>query len=338
MNRKLPAEWEPQSAIQFTFPHADSDWAEVLDEVTPCFVELIEAVSRFEKALVVCAAASEVKRLLANANWENLILAEAPSNDTWARDHGGITIFEDDKPVILDFMFNGWGLKFPADKDNLITRKLYEQGFFQTKQIRHGGLVLEGGAIESDGQGTLLTTAQCLLSPNRNPHMTQDEIEAQLKKVFGLERVLWLYHGHLIGDDTDAHIDTLARFCNPETIAYVQCTDPADEHFTALQRMEAELQALKTSAGEPYKLVPLPLPGAIYAADGHRLPATYANFLIVNDAVLVPTYNVPEDAEALARLRNCFPDRIVMGIDCSALILQHGSLHCVTMQYPAGVI
>lgn len=338
MNRRLPAEWESQSAIQFTFPHADSDWAEVLDVVIPCFVELIETVSRFEKALVVCADASEAKRLLANANQENLILVEAPSNDTWARDHGGITILENDQPVMLDFVFNGWGLKFAADKDNLITRYLFERGIFQATEIRHGGLVLEGGAIESDGQGTLLTTAQCLLSPNRNPHLTKVEIEAQLQTLFGLERVLWLYHGHLVGDDTDAHIDTLARFCDAETIAYVQCADPADEHFPALQRMEAELQAFKTRGGKPYRLVPLPMPSAIYADDGRRLPATYANFLILNEAVLVPTYNVPEDAEALERLGNCFPDRTVIGIDCSALILQHGSLHCVTMQYPVGVV
>lgn len=338
MKRRLPAEWEPQSAVQFTFPHADSDWAEVLDQVVPCFVELIETASQYERVLVVCADAKEVGKLLSNAKKENLILVEAPSNDTWARDHGGITILEDEQPVILDFVFNGWGLKFAADKDNLITRHLFERGIFRAKEIRHGGLVLEGGAIESDGQGTLLTTAQCLLSPNRNPHLSQAEIEAKLRELFGLERVLWLYHGHLVGDDTDAHIDTLARFCDAETIAYVQCTDPADEHFPALQRMEAELKTFKTQHGQPYRLVPLPMPGAIYADDGRRLPATYANFLIMNEAVLVPTYNVPEDAEALARLRNCFPDRTVIGIDCSALILQHGSLHCVTMQYPVGVI
>lgn len=338
MNRRLPAEWEPQSAIQFTFPHADSDWADVLDQVTPCFVELIETVSRYEKVLVVCADTKQVQSLLQNANLDNLLLVELPSNDTWARDHGGITVFEAKEPIMLDFMFNGWGLKFPADKDNLLTRHLFERGIFNTKNIRHGGMILEGGGIESDGQGTLLTTAQCMLSPNRNPHWTQVEIDEKLKELFGLERVLWLYHGHLLGDDTDAHIDTLARFCDLETIAYVQCNDPLDEHYQALQLMETELQAFRTLDGKPYKLVPLPMPSAIYAEAGYRLPATYANFLIINEAVLMPTYNVPEDPEALARLRNCFPDRTVVGIDCSALILQHGSLHCVTMQYPAGII
>ncbi len=335
---RLPAEWEPQSAVQFTFPHAASDWADVLELVTPCFVTLIETVSRFEKVLVVCDDVARVRALLPQANSDNLILTTVPSNDTWARDHGGIAIFENDEPVLLDFMFNGWGLKFAADKDNLITRRLFEQGIFNTKTIRHGGLVLEGGGIESDGQGTLLTTTQCLLSPNRNPHLTQAGIENRLKDLLGLQRVLWLHHGHLEGDDTDAHIDTLARFCNENTIAYVQCKDSKDEHYIPLQQMEQELQAFRQINGAPYRLVPLPMPTAIYAQEGYRLPATYANFLIINNAVLVPTYNVPEDAAALAQLQDCFPDRDIIGIDCSALILQHGSLHCVTMQYPEGMI
>lgn len=338
MKRRLPAEWEPQSAVQFTFPHKNTDWAEVLDTVIPCFVEAIEIISRYEKVLVVCADAKEVGQLLEHTNTDNLILVEIPSNDTWARDHGGITILEDGKPVLLDFVFNGWGLKFAADKDNLITQRLWEKGIFKIKDIRHGGMVLEGGGIESDGAGTLLTTTPCMLSPNRNPHLSQSEIEARLKVLFGLQRVLWLHHGHLEGDDTDAHIDTLARFCNENTIAYVQCNNKQDEHYDALQKMEQELKAFRQINGEPYQLVPLPMSSAIYADDGHRLPATYANFLIINQAVLVPTYNVPEDAEALSQLTNCFPDRTVIGIDCSALILQHGSLHCLTMQYPEGVI
>lgn len=338
MKRRLPAEWEPQSAVQFTFPHKNTDWAEVLDIVTPCFVEAIETVSRYEKVLVVCDNVEEVKSKLLHANPENLILVEIPSNDTWARDHGGITIFEDGKPVLLDFVFNGWGLKFAADKDNLITRRLFNQNIFKIQEIRHGGMVLEGGGIESDGQGTLLTTTQCLLSPNRNPHLSQAEIEDKLIEIFGLQRVLWLNNGHLIGDDTDAHIDTLARFCNNNTIAYVQCNNPADEHYISLQKMEQELQAFRQLNGEPYNLVPLPMSPPIYAEDGHRLPATYANFLIINGAVLVPTCNVSEDELALSQIQNCFPDRTVIGIDCSALILQHGSLHCVTMQYPEGVL
>lgn len=338
MNRRLPAEWEPQSAIQFTFPHEQSDWAGLLHKVVPCIVEAIEVVSRYEKALVVSDDKDRVANLLRNAQQNNLIVVEVPSNDTWARDHGGIAIWEDGRQILLDFMFNGWGLKFAADKDNLITGRLFAKGIFQNTTLQHGGMVLEGGGIESDGCGTLLTTAQCLLSPNRNPHWNQEEIEGKLKALFGLQRILWLHHGHLAGDDTDAHIDTLARFCSPDTIAYVKCSDLSDEHFDPLQKMEQELMAFRQLNGDPYRLIPLPLPSAIYADDGHRLPATYANFLILNGAVLVPVYNVSEDGPALSQIKYGFPNRTIIGIDCSALILQHGSLHCATMQYPEGLI
>lgn len=335
ITRRLPAEWEPQDAVQLTFPHADSDWADMLDAVLPVFVQLAETISRFETVLIVCQDATATRKLLAGANTANLRFAEISSNDTWARDHGGIVIEENGRPVVLDFMFNGWGLKFPADKDNRITRALWERGFFKAEH-RYPGLALEGGGIESDGRGTLLTTAECLLSPNRNPHLSQVETEEKLKALFGLNRVLWLHHGYLAGDDTDSHIDTLARFCTPDTIAYIRCSDSADEHFEALQAMEAELKTLRTAEGKPYNLVPLPWPDACFAEDGHRLPATYANFLIINGAVLVPTYGVPQDAEALHVLAPVFPGREIIGIDCRVLIEQHGSLHCVTMQYPKG--
>lgn len=337
MNRRLPAEWEPQSAVQFTFPHAETDWADILEEVLPCFIEAIEIISRYEKVLVVCRDQNEVRPLLKNAAQENLILVDIPSNDTWARDHGGITIFEDDQPLILDFVFTGWGLKFPAFLDNLITGRLQAQGVFKVP-VLHGGLALEGGGIESDGEGTLLTTAECLLSPNRNPHLDQVATEAKLKALFGVKRVLWLHNGYLAGDDTDSHIDTLARFCSADTIAYVQCLDTNDEHYAALQAMEKELQAFTTLEGKPYQLIPLPMATACFAADGHRLPATYANFLIINQAVLVPTYQVPEDEYALVQIKKAFPNHEVIGINCRALIEQHGSLHCITMQYPAGCI
>lgn len=335
--RRLPAEWEPQSAVQLTFPHANTDWADVLDEVLPCFVSIAETISQFQKVLIVCENMASTKRLLKNAVQENLLLVECDSNDTWARDHGGITVFENGKPIVLDFVFNGWGLKFAADKDNLITRHLYTNGVFNA-DIQHGGIVLEGGGIESDGQGTLLTTAECMLSPNRNPHLSKSQIEAQLKDLFGLARVLWLHHGYLAGDDTDSHVDTLARFCNPDTIAYIKCSDPKDEHFEELQKMEAELQTFRKTDGSPYRLVALPWPDACYDEQGQRLPATYANFLLINGAVLVPTYRVAQDTEALEVLKTVFPAHQIIGIDCRPLILQHGSLHCVTMQYPAGVV
>lgn len=333
MDRRLPAEWEPQSAVQFTFPHPDTDWVDILEEVLPCFVEIIEIISRYEKVLVVCRNQDEVRPLLKNAVQENLILVDCPSNDTWARDHGGITILEDDKPVILDFVFTGWGLKFPAYLDNLITGRLHQKGIFKAP-IRPGGLALEGGGIESDGRGTLLTTTECLLSPNRNPHLDQAATEEKLKELFGLKRVLWLHNGYLAGDDTDSHIDTLARFCSVDTIAYVQCTDSDDEHYAALQAMEKELQAFETLEGKPYQLIPLPMATACYAEDGHRLPATYANFLVINGAVLMPTYEVPEDELALVQIQKAFPHHEIIGVNCRTLIEQHGSLHCISMQYP----
>ena len=338
MKRRLPAEWEPQSAIQFTFPHADSDWADALDEVIPCFVACIETVSRFEKVLVICRRRAEAGMLLKNAVQKNLILVECPSNDTWARDHGAITVEENGQPALLDFMFTGWGLKFPAFHDNLITGRLHEQGVFGRLPLRRPGLVLEGGGIETDGRGTLLTTSECLLSPNRNPHLSQPELEAKLTEWLGTNHFLWLHHGYLAGDDTDSHIDTLARLCPEDVIAYVCCDDPNDEHYPALQAMEAELRSFRTREGKPFTLTPLPWPDACYAADGHRLPATYANFLVVNGAVLMPTYGAPQDEAALAAIAPCFPERQVIGINCRALIEQHGSLHCISMQYPEGVL
>ena len=337
IRRRLPAEWEPQCAVQLTFPHADTDWVDTLEEVLPCFIQIAETISRYQKVLIVCRDIPATRQLLRNAVQEHLLFAECDSNDTWARDHGGITVVENGRPLILDFVFNGWGLKFPADKDNLITQNLRRKGIFNAP-VEHGGIVLEGGAIESDGQGTLLTTAECLLSPNRNPHLSQTLIEKHLKESFGLDRVLWLHHGFLAGDDTDSHIDTLARFCAPDTIAYVKCTNVSDEHYGELQKMEAELQTFRTHDGLPYRLAPLPWPAPCFDPEGQRLPATYANFLIINGAVLMPVYGVPQDGDALQIIKNLFPNRDVIGIDCRSLILQHGSLHCVTMQYPTDAI
>ncbi|MBK8357026.1 MAG: agmatine deiminase family protein [Saprospiraceae bacterium] len=340
MNRVFPAEWAPQSAISFTFPHKDSDWADDLDKVIPTFVEIISIVTIYEKALVVCQNVEEVGALLKNANQKNLILIELPSNDTWARDHSAITVLDDGQPLLLDFMFNGWGLKFPADKDNLITKRLKEQGIFGSIPVQSLGLNLEGGALESDGAGTLLTTTECLLSPNRNPQFTKNVLETYLKLILGIDRILWLDYGYLEGDDTDSHIDTLARFCSPDTIAYVQCDDVEDVHYDSLKRMEDQLLSFTQEDGSPYNLVPLPMaPARYHHEDGHRLPATYANFLIINDAVLLPIYGDEEkDKKAIAAMKVCFPDREIHAIDCNSIILQHGSLHCITMQFPEGII
>ena len=336
----FPAEWYPQSGIQLTWPHEETDWAYMLDEVTTCYIELAREIARRERLLIVTPHPEQVKRLLQGVvDLEAVTFAQCPTNDTWARDHGGITLFCNGTPAIYDFKFNGWGLKFAANYDNLITSTLCRQGRFNARYENRLNFVVEGGALESDGAGTLLTTSECLLSPNRNGEWSQARIEEYLKETFGLQRVLWLDHGYLAGDDTDSHIDTLARFAPDNTIVYVQCTDPTDEHYEALRRMEEQLRTFTTLEGAPYRLLPLPMADAIYDENGERLPATYANFLIMNDAVLYPTYRQPANDRAAAQvLQQAFPDREIVGIDCSPLIRQHGSLHCVTMQYPKDVL
>ncbi len=339
LRRRLPAEWEPQAGIQLTWPHADSDWAPVLDAAEATFAEIVRQVTKWEPVLLAASDRQHSRSVLRDAGVDlsSVHTYEIPSDDTWARDHGPITVYEDGAPLLLDFTFNGWGGKFTADRDNRVTRALHEAGAFGTTPIRSLDVVLEGGSIDSDGAGTLLTTSQCLLTPTRNRELDQTRIEATLRDAFGADRILWLHHGYLAGDDTDSHVDTLARFCNKSTIAHVFCDDAQDEHFESLRAMENELQAFRTRDGAPYRLVRLPLPTPCYDDEGNRLPATYANFLILNGAVLVPAYNVPEDAIARSVLATCFADRVVIGVPCNTLIAQHGSLHCVTMQLPTGV-
>lgn len=335
----LPAEWYPQSGVQLTWPHAGTDWAYMLDEVQECFVNIANEIAKRELLLIVTPEPEEVKKqIAATVNMENVRFLKCGTNDTWARDHGAITMMDVDAPSLLDFTFNGWGLKFASDLDNQITRRAIENGVLKGRYVNRLGFVLEGGSIESDGMGTLLTTSECLLSPNRNGQMNKVEIEEYLKSVFHLQQVLWLDHGYLAGDDTDSHIDTLVRLCPADTIVYVQCEDEKDEHYKSLHAMEEQLKTFRTLAGEPYRLLALPMADEVQE-EGERLPATYANFLILNDAVLYPTYDQPEkDKRAEEVLQEAFPGYDIIGIDCRALIRQHGSLHCVTMQYPTGIL
>jgi Peptidylarginine deiminase and related enzymes len=335
----FPAEWYPQSAVQLTWPHENTDWASLMNEVIPCFAAIAKEIMKREKLLIVCPDEQEVRTVLGEVDESKIIFREMETNDTWARDHGGISVFDGGVPVVCDFTFNGWGMKFAAGKDNLITRNLFHTDTFAEGVIpvNMQPFVLEGGSLESDGKGTLLTTAECLLSANRNEYLDRSQIEQHLKDIFGLDRVLWLENGYLAGDDTDSHIDTLARFCSEDTIAYVKCTDEKDEHYDELRQMEEELKAFQQANGEPYKLIALPMADEV-VWEGERLPATYANFLIINGAVLLPFYNSPKDEIAKAALQKAFPEREITGIDCLPLIKQHGSLHCVTMQYPEGFI
>lgn len=302
------AEWEPQSAVQLTWPHKDTDWAPILPEITAVYEEMKREIESRETVIVV---------------------DDIPHNDTWARDHGFITVEENGQLILLDFKFNGWGEKYAAELDNDINRQLYEQQLVKGIYESHLDFVLEGGSIESDGKGTIFTTTCCLMAPHRNQPLTQQKIEQQLKEWLGAERIVWINHGSLIGDDTDGHIDTLVRIAPNDTLLYIG----ADDEHPDLLLMEQELQQLRTIDGHPYRLLRLPMPRPIYD-DGERLPATYANYLVINGAVLVPTYNQPDlDQEAISTIGKAFPDREIIGIDCRAVIRQHGSLHCCTMQY-----
>ena len=334
----LPAEWSPQAGVLLTWPHEDSDWRSQLATVEPVFVRIAAEVARREEVVIACrdaALAGRVGGLLAAAGVDagRVRLHVVASQDTWARDHGPLTVIRRGCPLLLDFSFNGWGGKYAAELDDQISRRLHGLGAFGCEAMASVDLVLEGGSVESDGEGTLLTTRRCLLGPGRSG-LSQAELERQLGVLLGVDRVLWLAHGGLAGDDTDGHIDTLARFTDVGTIAYQSCDDADDPDFAGLQAMAAELAALRTVEGAPYRLVALPWPRARQGVDGARLPAGYANFLIVNEAVLVPTYDDPADERALASLAACFPGREVVGVDCRPLLAQGGSLHCLTMQLP----
>lgn len=349
---RLPAEWAEQAFVQIAWPHAETDWQPYLKSAWECYCNVAREISRREDLVIVTPEPEKVAEMLKatpGVQMERIHLQQIETNDTWARDHAFLTC-EDDQggKALLDFIFNGWGQKFAANLDNQINRK----SFTALKELLGGNatyigpvrMVLEGGSVESDGQGTILTTTSCLLADNRNYYSSKEEAEEFLKPLFNADRILWLDHSWLDGDDTDGHIDTVARLCPNDTIAYIQCTDQTDEHYEELAAMEAELKALRTREGLPYRLIPLPMPDAILEGDfedfveeekEQRLPATYANFLIVNGAVLMPTYGQPEkDTLAQKQLQQAFPDRDIVGIDCRVLIRQHGSLHCITMQYP----
>lgn len=347
----LLPEWAPQYAVQLTWPHADTDWAYMLDTVTETYINLAREIAKRITLIVVTPERAVVRDLLGSAlsaeAFANVRLVECPTDDTWARDHAFLSVVENREMQLMDFCFNGWGGKFGAARDNAINRHLFATGLLRGNYRDCLDFELEGGSVESDGRGTILTTAECLLNPNRNGAMTQAEREDVLRQRLGAERILWLRHGALEGDDTDSHIDTLARLCPDDTIVYVRQDDASDSHYADLRLMEAELRELRTADGKPYRLVSVPMPDKVVDEDGLRLPATYANYLIVvpptgKPAVLVPTYAQPDkDAEALAAINRAFnavrPEAQrfeIVGIDCRALICQHGSLHCVTMQYP----
>ncbi|MBO9874351.1 MULTISPECIES: agmatine deiminase family protein [Xanthomonas] len=338
---RLPAEWEPQSAILIAWPHAGTDWAERLAEVEETYIALVAAIVRFQRVLICVADAdlqiyAEARLRSARVDMQRVRFVEAEYDDTWLRDSGPITLARDGGGFqLLDFRFTGWGGKFQASRDDQLVSVLAEQGLFADSDVRRIDFALEGGAIDCDGAGTLLTTWQCL--HERHPQRSRESLSHDLADWLAQQRVLWLDHGYLEGDDTDAHIDTLARFAGTDAIVYQACDDASDSHYAELQAMGAELAALRTAEGAPYRLFPLPWAQPVID-DGRRLAASYANFLIVNGAVLMPAYGDAADAQAQAVMAQAFPQHEIVPIPCRALIWQNGSLHCITMQLPAGLL
>ncbi|MBO7645430.1 MAG: agmatine deiminase family protein [Prevotella sp.] len=329
-----------------TWPHQATDWDPYLKEVTETYVRMTDAITRHEQVVIATPHPIQVGALLSSRltaeQMTGVYICFCKTNDTWARDHGPVTLRSaEGKLTMLDFRFNGWGEKFEASLDNEITRTLHRDGAFDTEEkgtprlADHDDFVLEGGAIESDGRGTVFTTECCLMAPNRNQPLSREEIEEELMFRLKAQRIVWLQNGKLVGDDTDGHIDTIVRIAPDDTLLYNRCEEREDEHYADFVALEEELKELRTVEGEPYRLIALPQPDAIYDEDGERLPATYANFLIINGAVLVPVYNQEEkDQRACEAIRTAFPDREIITIDSRVLIRQHGSIHCCTMQVP----
>lgn len=341
INPRFPAEWEPQSAVLMAWPHAGTDWAEHLESVELCFAQIMAGICAHQK-LILCvpndAIEQQARVQLTNAqcNLNNLIVVQLPYNDTWLRDSGPITLKNSDNSnLLLDFHFTAWGGKFEASLDDEIISQLLKLNLFTNTTHQRIDFALEGGGIETDGAGTLLSTWHCL--HERHPDKTREEINSILMSSLKQDRVLWLNYGYLEGDDTDAHIDTLARFASPTSIVYQGCQSAQDSHYVELQQMAGELKQLKQTDGQPYQLFELPWPEPI-VDHGRRLAASYANFLIINGAVLMPIYNDPADDRAIAVMRSAFPNHEIIGINCRDLIWQNGSLHCCTMQLPEGLV
>lgn len=339
-NIRFLAEWENPSAILMALPHELTDWAYMLPEVHDCYARLIAAMTGAgERVILLCRDRKEAEETIGVLEHpEHLLLVECDYNDTWTRDYGPLSVMRGERPRALDFGFNGWGLKFASDHDNLVNLRLLDKFVILPEQYRNErDFILEGGSVESDGAGTVMTTTRCLTSPNRNGGKSKGELNRILADRLGASHVLWLDYGALAGDDTDSHIDTLARLAPANTIIFTGCRNMDDIHFEDLLHMRAQLTLFRTPEGEPYNLVELPLPDPIYDEDGQRLPATYANYLVTERNIFMPVYGQEaNDTLACQTIRIAFPGHEVIPVDCRALIRQHGSLHCATMQLYTG--
>ncbi|MCX2682785.1 agmatine deiminase family protein [Campylobacter sp. MIT 21-1685] len=315
MIKSIP-EWREQECLILSLPHKNTDWKPYLKEILQAYEEFIDAVSVFQKVLLIAPDKKDFKPFL---HFRNVEFFECPTNDTWIRDFGAIDVFVDDKIQALDFTFNAWGDKFQSTLDNAVNARLFKEKFKEKLQTVH--FVLEGGSVDFNGNGVMLSTTQCLLNANRNPSFNKKQIEEKLQQFFGLKHIIWLENGFIRGDDTDCHIDILARFINEKTIAFCICEDEQDEHFKPLQAMKQEL--LQTE----FELVELPLPKPLYYKE-KRLGASYANFVFVNNALIVPFYKDENDEKVRQRLQKKLPNHKVVGVDARVFLRQNGSLHC----------
>lgn len=324
-------------------PHPATDWDYMLEDACNCFRRMIVTIAQHARVLLLTpfpeTAESLLDEYLATDFFSNRItIHRIVTNDTWTRDYAPITVYDSEGiPHLLDFTFNGWGMKFAACHDNCVNRQLALDGLFAHPLESHKDMVLEGGSIDSDGEGHLLVTSECLLEPNRNPTMSRQEIEQRLTDIFGLRKVLWVDHGFLAGDDTDSHIDTLARFAPGRKIVYIGCNDPSDIHYQPLKAMERQLRSFTDADGEPFTLVKLPM-APVCLEENVRLPSTYANYLVLPNAVIMPSYgDAVTDEEAADILKETY-GKPVFRVDCRPLVRQHGSLHCSTMQIPRAAL
>lgn len=336
---RMPAEWEPQEAVWLSWPHNRESWPGAFDPVPGIFVEIARHIA--EGQLVRINVAGEamqaaVAALLRNAGVriENVRFHLNPTNDAWVRDHGPIYVVRERnghrERALTDWGYNAWGGKYPPfELDDAVPKRIAEE-FGETRF--DGGMILEGGSIDVNGEGTLLTTTSCLLNPNRNPALTQSEIEQRLMQFLGVTHVLWLGEG-IEGDDTDGHIDDITRFVGPTQVVTVIEDRTEDSNHAPLQENYERLREMTDQQGRPLEVVTLPMPDPL-SVDGQRVPASYANFLIINDKVLVPTYRCSHDQDAISTLRSVFPGRDVVGIDCTHLVWGLGAIHCVTQQQP----
>jgi agmatine deiminase len=337
---RMPAEWEPHRGTWLSWPHKAASWPGKFGAVPGIFARMVRHLADQEEVHINVAGPAmepEVRRLLGDegAGSGNVFFHHHPTNDAWCRDHGPIFIQRERdgrvEQAIVDWGYNAWGGKYPPyDLDDVIPARIGEELGIP---VYSPGIVMEGGSIDVNGRGTLLTTEACLLNPNRNPALDREQIEAYLRAYLGIRHVLWLGDG-IAGDDTDGHVDDLSRFVDPATVVTAVETDPADENYEPLQENLERLKGMSDQDGRPLRVVTLPMPPPLYH-DGQRLPASYANFYIANGLVLLPAYDPERDSEAAAVLAGLFPDREVVPIDCTDLVWGLGAFHCVTQQWPA---